>query len=55
MEEVVLLLLDYYDKAYAFSKNKYKKKEVATLKGVSGNPVRNAQKLIDIANNLNLE
>ncbi|MCG8309110.1 MAG: tRNA 2-selenouridine(34) synthase MnmH [Cytophagales bacterium] len=54
LEEVALLLLDYYDKAYAFSKNKYKKKEIACLKPESDNPAINASGLIKIANNLNL-
>ncbi len=54
MEEVVMLLLDYYDKAYSFSKNKYKKKEVARLDAATGNPLDNARELIRIAKNLNL-
>ena len=54
LEEVALLLLDYYDKAYAFSKNKYKKKEIAALKTESDDPSKNASELIRLANNLNL-
>jgi tRNA 2-selenouridine synthase len=54
MVEVVLLLLDYYDKAYSFSKNKYKKKEVFCLDAATGNPYDNAAELIQIADNLNL-
>ena len=54
LEEVVLLLLDYYDKAYSFSKDKYKKKEVAVLNATSGEPSQNATQLIRIADNLNL-
>jgi len=52
--EVVLLLLDYYDKAYLFSKEKYKKKELATLISKTGSPAENAIDLIKIANKLNL-
>jgi tRNA 2-selenouridine synthase len=54
LEEVALLLLDYYDKAYTFSKNKYKKKEIATLSTESDDPGKNALELIRLANNLNL-
>lgn len=54
LEEVVMLLLDYYDKGYSFSKNKYKKKEAAILKTTSGDPSKNATELIRIADNLNL-
>lgn len=54
LEEVVLLLLEYYDKSYSFSKNKYKKKEVAVLKANTGDPFQNATDLIQIADNHNL-
>lgn len=54
MVEVVLLLLDYYDKAYSFSKNKYKKHEAACLDAPSGDPYNNATKLIQVADKLNL-
>ncbi|MCK5367990.1 MAG: tRNA 2-selenouridine(34) synthase MnmH [Cyclobacteriaceae bacterium] len=54
LEEVVMLLLDYYDKGYSFSKNKYKKKEAAILEATSGYPSKNAIELIRIADNLNL-
>ncbi len=54
MEECVLLLLDYYDKTYEFSKNKYKKKAMATLGTRTGDPEKNAQKLIETANELRL-
>lgn len=54
LEEVVMLLLDYYDKAYSFSKNKYKKKGVACLDAPTGDPSENAAELIQIADNLNL-
>lgn len=54
LEEVALLLLDYYDKSYLFSKNKYKKKEIAQLEMHSGDPAEIAQELIKIANQLNL-
>jgi tRNA 2-selenouridine synthase len=54
LEEVVLLLLEYYDKSYSFSKNKYKKKEVASHIAKSGDPAEIAEALIKIANQLNL-
>ncbi|MCK5372376.1 MAG: hypothetical protein KAQ62_27630, partial [Cyclobacteriaceae bacterium] len=54
LEEVTMLLLDYYDKGYSFSKNKYKKKETAILETTSGDPAKNAAELIRIANKLNL-
>lgn len=54
MVDVVLLLLDYYDKSYSFSKNKYKKKEVEILKSTTGDPSQNAIELIKIANDNNL-
>ena len=54
LEEVASMLLDYYDKAYAFSKNKYKKKEVAFLKSKTGDPKINAEELIKIADKLSL-
>ena len=54
LEEVALLLLDYYDKAYSFSKNKYKKKEISVLNSDTGDPSKNASKLIKTANNLSL-
>jgi tRNA 2-selenouridine synthase len=54
LEEVALLLLDYYDKAYLYSKNKYKKQEIARLEMLSGDPAEIADELIKIANQLNL-
>ena len=54
LEEVTMLLLDYYDKGYSFSKNKYKKKETAILETTSGDSAKNAAELIRIANKLNL-
>jgi len=54
LEKVALLLLDYYDKAYAFSKNKYKKREIASLSPDSNDPANIALKLIRMANNLKL-
>ncbi len=54
MEECVLLLLDYYDKTYEFSKNKYKKKALATLETQAGDPEKNALKIIEKANELKL-
>ena len=54
LEEVALMLLDYYDKAYAFSKNKYKKRELLSVKLTEDNPSKNASKLIEIANKLHL-
>jgi len=52
--EVTLLLLDYYDKAYTFSKNKYKNKEAGVLESKSGDPGTNAKELIKLADNLKL-
>jgi len=54
LEEVTMLLLDYYDNGYSFSKNKHKKKEVGILEATSGDPAKNAADLIRIANKLNL-
>jgi tRNA 2-selenouridine synthase len=54
LEEVVLLLLEYYDKSYSFSKNKYKKKELASYTAQSDNPAEIAEELIIIANRLHL-
>lgn len=54
LEQVALLLLDYYDKAYTFSKNKYKKRAVAIMKSENDDAAKNATKLIEMANNLNL-
>lgn len=54
MEEVVMGLLDYYDKGYTFSKNKYKEKESAVVVCPSGDAINNAHKLIETANKLNL-
>jgi tRNA 2-selenouridine synthase len=50
LEEVVLLLLDYYDKGYSFSKNKYKKKEIARYISKDDNPRGTAIELIKLAN-----
>ena len=54
LEDVTLLLLDYYDKSYTFSKNKYKEKEVATLSSKTGDPLSNAIQLQKIADDLKL-
>lgn len=54
LNEIVLLLLEYYDKAYTFSKNKYKQKEVAVLEATTGDPALNAAELIKLADNLDL-
>lgn len=54
LEEVAMLLLDYYDKAYSFSKNKYKKKEIAVLNSSTNDASINAADLIKIADNLTL-
>jgi len=54
LEQVAMLLLDYYDKAYAFSKNKYKKNAVGVLRSENDNASQNASELIKIADNLNL-
>ncbi len=50
LEEVVLLLLDYYDKGYSFSKNKYKKKEIASYIAKEDNPKKTALELVKLAN-----
>lgn len=54
LEEVTMLLLEYYDKGYSFSKNKYKKKEAGILEATTGDPAKNAAELIRIANKLDL-
>jgi tRNA 2-selenouridine synthase len=54
LEDTVRLLLQYYDKAYAFSKEKYKKKEIASLQTASGDPGYIAGELITIANKLEI-
>ena len=54
LEEVTMLLLEYYDKSYTFSKNKYKEKEVASLRSNTGDPLSNAIDLQKIANKLSL-
>jgi tRNA 2-selenouridine synthase len=50
LEDVVLLLLDYYDKSYSYSKTKYKKKEVASYSAKVDNPLMIAKELIKLAN-----
>ena len=52
--DVTMLLLDYYDKAYTFSKHKYKKKETGIYKSDTGDPAKNAAEIIKLANKLNL-
>jgi len=54
LEEVTLLLLDYYDKAYLYSKNKYKKEVSSRLESTSENPSEIALELIKIADQLKL-
>ncbi len=54
LEDAVLLLLEYYDKAYSFSKNKYKQKEIASLDAYEDDPGLIANELVKIANQLNL-
>lgn len=54
LEEVTLLLLDYYDSTYLFSKNKYKKKAIARYKSKTGIPEEMAVELIRIAEKFNL-
>ena len=54
LKQVALLLLEYYDEAYSFSKNKYKKKETAVYNSQTGDATKNAVELIKIANGLNL-
>ncbi len=52
LEEVVLLLLQYYDSTYLFSKNKYKKKAIAKYKSKTGIADEMALDLIKIADKL---
>jgi len=52
--EVTMLLLDYYDKSYSFSKNKYKKKEAASLVAEKDDPQETASRLIKLADELKL-
>ncbi len=52
--EVAMMLLDYYDKTYRFSKEKYKKPAVGRVTSRTAHPAHNAQQLIDKANELNL-
>lgn len=54
LKQVVLLLLSYYDKAYSFSKNKYKKDASAILHAETGDPELNARNLIKLADKLKL-
>ena len=51
---MALLLLEYYDKAYSFSKNKYKTKETAVYNSQTGDAAKNAEELIKLANSLSL-
>jgi tRNA 2-selenouridine synthase len=53
-EAVALLLLKYYDKAYAFSKNKYKKKELTMYEAKTDDPKIIANDLVSIANRYQL-
>jgi hypothetical protein len=48
------MLLDYYDKTYRFSKEKYKKPAVGRITSHTADPSQNARRLIDKANELNL-
>ncbi len=54
LKEVTMLLLDYYDKAYNFSKNKYKKKERAIYSSSTDDPGGHAVRLIEIADKLKI-
>lgn len=54
LQEVTMLLLNYYDKAYTFSKNKYKKTAAGILNSNTGDPNKNAAELVQMANKLNL-
>ena len=54
LEDVTMLLLDYYDKSYTFSKNKYKEKEATIFKSATGDPLNNAIELQRIADKLKL-
>lgn len=54
LEDVTLLLLDYYDKSYAFSKKKYKTKEAAIYDAESDHPKTIASDLVRLADQLQL-
>ncbi len=54
LEAVTLLLLDYYDGAYAFSKNKYKNGISARYDAATDDPAATARHLIQLANQLTL-
>lgn len=54
LEDVTLLLLEYYDKTYLYSKNKYKKKEISRLEPKSNDPKGIALELIETADQLKL-
>lgn len=52
--EVALMLLDYYDKGYQFSKEKYKMPAKGKVISQTASPETNAEELIKKANKLNL-
>ena len=52
--ETVDLLLEYYDKSYGFSKNKYKRQPVGKFVVQSKDPLQNAKELVKMANELDL-
>ncbi len=52
--EVAMMLLDYYDKAYEYSKTKYKKEVSASVQAYEDNAHENALKLIEAADILKL-
>jgi tRNA 2-selenouridine synthase len=54
LEDVTMLLLDYYDKSYTFSKNKYKEKEATNFASSTGDPLNNAIELQRIADKMKL-
>lgn len=54
LEEVVSMLLDYYDKSYEYSKVKYKMEVTGVVRSHTGDPGLNALQLIKIANELKL-
>jgi len=52
--EVALMLLDYYDKGYKYSKEKYKKPALGRVESQTANPETNAKNLVEKADELEL-
>jgi len=53
LHAVAMLLLEYYDKSYDFSRRKYKQPSAAVLDADSADPKINAQILIELADHIN--